>query len=143
MHGDRFSMHAGDAGYPEMLQRFTRQPRRNVLPPSRKREPLLLEMKPALREPRGQSRPMLSAAEQSAVEQLQIIWAIHSTNTIYLAWRDTCRARHLSPLMCVEVICLGMGVEDCDNSHMMSAGTAQENMRRCLALMPETLLALG
>ena len=142
MHGDRFSMHAGDAGYPAMLARFTRQPRRNPLPPARTREPLLLEMKPAVREKR-ESRPTLSSAEKEAVQQLQIVWAVHSTNPIYLAWRDACRVKHLSPLMCIEVTCLGMGAEECDNSHMMSAGTAQENMHRCLAQMPETLLALA
>ena len=135
-------MHAGDAGYPAMLARFVRQPRRNVLPPARAREPLLLEMKPHARETKQQSRPAFSAAEHEAVKQLQIVWAIHSTNPIYLAWRDTCRAKHLSPLMCIEVVCLGTGVEDCDSSHMFSAGTSLENMRRCLALMPETLLAL-
>ena len=129
-------MHAGDAGYPAMLARFTRQPRRNLLPPARTREPQLLEMKPHARETKPQNRLILSAAEHEAVKQLQVVWAIHSTNPIYLAWRDTCRAKHLSPLMCIEISCLGMGVEDCDTRHLMSAGTAQGNMHRGLARMP-------
>lgn len=138
MHGDRFSMQAGDSGYPAMLARFMRQPRRTQLPPTRGREQQLLEMKPALREAQAkpQGQPVLSVIEQAAVQKLQAVWAIHSTNPVYLNWRDACRAQHLSPLMCIEVTCLGMTVEGCDNSHMMCAGTAQLNMHSCLALMP-------
>lgn len=121
-----------------MLARFMRQPRRTQLPPARSREQLQLEMKPALRD--AQSKPQghtgLSEIEKSAVQQLQVVWAIHSTDPVYLNWRNACRAQHLSPLMCIEVTCLGMTVEHCDNSHMMCAGTAQLNMHRCLALMP-------
>lgn len=49
---------------------------------------------------------------------------------MFLDWRDGCRAKFISPLMCVEITCLGL--QDGDVRYKMQSGTALANMAACL-----------
>lgn len=142
---------AGGAGYDALLARFNAQPvgRRLLLPgPS---DPQPRATRAAMSRP-AQSRPHLPpmpAAGNQAVMQLREVWMGFMAGSpgfgperagatvdgmdarqVFLDWRDACRAKFLSPLMCVEIACLGMN--DGDARYKMRHGTAQENMAACL-----------
>ncbi|HYD17940.1 MAG TPA: hypothetical protein VEF76_05645, partial [Patescibacteria group bacterium] len=86
---------------------------------------------------------------QQAVTQLQAIWtgfmagspgfgAPREAGNIdgldcretFLQWRDACRAEFFSPLLCVEIVCLGM--MDGDSRYRMMSGTAAAQAVHCL-----------
>lgn len=145
---------SGDAGYDSLLARFQRQPVRPPLTVA-KEQPKLKE-----RPSRGTGRTVLdqlpASAAHRAAAQLRAVWSLHTAENlglahhksllaeaegidagmnwkeVYLVWRDACRKKFLSPLMCVEVVCLG--IEDSDARYKMRPGTAKENMMMCLDL---------
>lgn len=129
-----------------MLARFNNQPvgRRLLLPAPTDPQPRATRAA----QPRP-SLPEMPAAGSKAVAQLRQVWMGFMAGSpgfgperagatvdgmdarqTFLDWRDACRAKFLSPLMCVEIACLGMN--DGDIRYKMLNGTAQANMAACL-----------
>lgn len=137
---------AGAAAYDALLARFNAQPVGRRLLLAAPTDPQQRTKRPA--HPRPVLPPM-PAAGSRAVAQLREVWmgfmagspgfgperagatvdGMDARHT-FLAWRDACRAKFLSPLMCVEIACLGMN--DGDARYKMRHGTAQKNMAACL-----------
>ncbi len=146
MAGPIEAIAAGSSGYDAMLARFHAQPvgRRLLLPAPSDPQPRATraaQPRPAL--------PPMPAAGNQAVTQLRKVWMGFMAGSpgfgperagatvdgmdarqTFLDWRDACRAKFLSPLMCVEIACLGL--MDGDARYKMRHGTAQENMAACL-----------
>lgn len=146
MSGNTQAVTAKDEGYAAMLARFNNQPsgRRLLLPAPV--DPQSRASRPAQPRPR---LPEMPAASSQAVGHLRQVWMAFMAGSpgfgperagatvdgmdarqVFLDWRDACRAKFLSPLMCVEIACLGMN--DGDARYKMYSGTAQENMAACL-----------
>lgn len=146
MSGPIEAIAAGAPGYDAMLARFHAQPvgRRLLLPAPTDPQPRAT--RPALPRP---SLPEMPAAGNQAVTQLRKVWMGFMAGSpgfgperagatvdgmdarqTFLDWRDACRAKFLSPLMCIEITCLGMN--DGDTRYKMYSGTSQENMVACL-----------
>ncbi len=148
----------GDKGYAALLARFNNQPvgRRLLLPPpgdtpARNARDTKAGTNPVTTRaaPVRPSLPEMPAAGSAAVAQLRQVWRGFMAGSpgfgperagatvdgmdarqTFLDWRDACRAKFLSPLMCVEIACLGMN--DGDIRYKMRNGTAQANMAACL-----------
>ncbi len=135
-----------DAGYNAMLARFQQQPVRLLSPMPQeaakiRRKPF---RRPDLPRPAQSSLPEAN----SAAAQLRVMWnqytvlnnapghsiseAAGDWKDVYVGWRDACRQKFLSPLMCIEVVCLGVGIDEADARHKMKPGTAKENLLHCL-----------
>lgn len=50
----------------------------------------------------------------------------------YRAWRDLCKARHISGLMAEDVIVAGFSLNESDTERKMRKGTAKDNLFKCL-----------
>jgi len=144
MSGQPQSLALGDAGYAVLLQRFEKQPVRYVheIPherPSSAESPVKLPPIPAY------SGEALSKADKETAQKLRDIWGVFvrdglSPNPVdgqkdFEVWRKACRQNFFSPLMCVEVICRGISINDVDMRYKMQAGTTLLNMHQCLELL--------
>ena len=145
---------AGDAGYDALLARFQRQPVRQSL--TAPKETPKLKERPSRGVSKSSFDQLPASAANKAAAQLRAVWSLHTAENlglahhksllaeaegidagmnwkeIYTSWRDACRKKFLSPLMCVEVVCLGL--EDTDARYKMRPGTAKANMNLCLDL---------
>lgn len=150
MPADQHSQSVADAGYAALLARFERQPVRQVVDIPRERQPVGVRQL-AVIPSRRFSSDMLTAAEKQAALQIRATWQLFTGGIVeqkgvYEFWRNACRLRFLSPLMCVEVVCLGLTLDDVDTRYKMRTGTALANLHGCLGLFSgqhEELVLIG
>lgn len=139
-----------DAGYSAMLARFNQQPVR--LSPSVPTAPeaATIRRKPFRRPDAARPARTSLPEASSAAAQLRVMWTQYTVlnnapghsiseaagdwKDVYLAWRDACRQKFLSPLMCIEVVCLGINVDEADARYKMKHGTSKDNALHCLEI---------
>lgn len=137
-----------DAGYSAMLARFQQQPVRTSSAVPTAPDTAKIRRKPFRRPDTPRSAQTSLPEANSVAARLRVMWTQYTVlnnapghsiseaagdwKDVYLAWRDACRQKFLSPLMCVEVICLGIGMDEADARHKLKPGTAKENLLHCL-----------
>jgi hypothetical protein len=139
MPADHTMQAQGESGYAAMLARFRRQPLRNNpdIPSARGADK---NLPPPLPAGRGAAPDLAPALKKTAL-QLRAAWLAFASGRLpadatgpYAIWRDACRHRHFSPLMCLDVVCHGLSPAEVDARYKMQSGTADRNLRRCLSL---------
>jgi len=144
MSGQPQSLALGDAGYAGLLQQFEKQPVRHVHEiPHERSSSAESHVKQAPVPAYSGEAP--SKADKEKAQKLRDIWALFVLGGLppdavdgkgnLEVWRNTCRQKFLSPLMCVEVICHGIRTDEVDARYKMLAGTALMNMHQCLELL--------